>query len=65
MENLGIFNDHFVYFTAIWEIFYGHLVYFVVIWHIFPRFGILDQKKNLATLCPARGLTTKIPFAHC
>jgi hypothetical protein len=36
------------------EIFYGHLVYFVVLWYIFPRFVILDQEKNLATLV-ARG----------
>jgi hypothetical protein len=52
MENLGIFYDHLVYFTAIWsilrplEIFYGHLVYFVLIWYIFTRFGILDQEKS-------------------
>jgi hypothetical protein len=52
-ENLGIFDDHLVYFTAIgnmlWPfgIFCGHLVYFVVIWCIyFSRFGILDQEKS-------------------
>jgi hypothetical protein len=52
MENLGIFYDHLVYFTAIgnilWSfgIFCGNLVYFVVIWYIFLRFGILDQEKS-------------------
>jgi hypothetical protein len=45
MENLGIFYDHLVYFTAIgntlgpFRIFCGNLVYF-------PRFGILDQEKS-------------------
>jgi hypothetical protein len=45
MENIGIFYDHFVYFTAIgnilwpFHIFCGHLVYF-------PRFGILYQEKS-------------------
>jgi hypothetical protein len=44
MENLGIFYNHLVYFTAIinilcpFGIFCGHLVYF-------PRFGILYQEK--------------------
>jgi hypothetical protein len=45
MENLGIFYNHLVYFTAI-NIFYGHLVYFVVIWYISPRSGILYQEKS-------------------
>jgi hypothetical protein len=45
IENLGIFYDHLVYFTAIGNIF-GHLVYFVVILYIFPRFGILYQEKS-------------------
>jgi hypothetical protein len=45
MENLGLFYDHVVYFTAIehilWPfgIFCGHLVFF-------PRFGILYQEKS-------------------
>jgi hypothetical protein len=45
MENLGVFYDHLVYFTAIgnilWPfgIFCGHLVYF-------PCFGILYQEKS-------------------
>jgi hypothetical protein len=45
MENVGIFYDHLVYFTAIgntlWPfgIFCSNLVYF-------PRFGILDQEKS-------------------
>jgi hypothetical protein len=49
MENIGIFYDHFVNFTAIanilWPfgIFCGELVYFVVSWYISPRFGILYQ----------------------
>jgi hypothetical protein len=42
MENLGIFYDHLVYFTAIRNI----LGTFVVIWYIFPRFSILDQEKS-------------------
>jgi hypothetical protein len=45
IENLGIFYDHLVYFTAIGNI-YGHLVYFVVIWYNSPRFGILYQEKS-------------------
>jgi hypothetical protein len=45
MENLGIFYDHLVYFTAIGNIFF-HLVYFMVIWYIFPRFGILYQEES-------------------
>jgi hypothetical protein len=50
MENLGIFYDHLVYFTAIGnilrpsEIFFGHLVYFVEIWYIFHCSVILDQE---------------------
>jgi hypothetical protein len=45
LENLGIFYDYLVYFTAIgnilfpFGIFYGNLVYF-------SRFGILDQEKS-------------------
>jgi hypothetical protein len=45
MENLGIFYDHLVYFTAIGNIlwpfgtFCGHLVYF-------SPFGILYQEKS-------------------
>jgi hypothetical protein len=52
MENLGIFYDDLVYFTAIgnilcpFGIFRGHLVYFVVIWYISPHFGILYQEKS-------------------
>jgi hypothetical protein len=55
MENLGIFYDHQVYFTAIenilWPfgIFCGNLVYFVAIWYIFPVL-VIWTKKNLATL---------------
>jgi hypothetical protein len=48
MENVGIFDEHLVYFTAIGNV-CGHLVYFVLIWYIFPRFGILYQE-NLANL---------------
>jgi hypothetical protein len=49
MENLGIFCDHLVYFTAIgnilWPfgIFCGHLAYF-------SHFLVFCTKKNLATL---------------
>jgi hypothetical protein len=39
MENLGIFYDHLVYFTAI-----------VVIWYIFSLVLVFCTKKNLATL---------------
>jgi hypothetical protein len=42
MENIGIFYDHLVYFTAL-EIFCGNLAYFSLFWY----FG---TKKNLATL---------------
>jgi hypothetical protein len=43
MENLGVFYDHLVYFTAIgnilWPfgIFCGHLVYFSPFWYFVPR----------------------------
>jgi hypothetical protein len=43
MENLGIFYDHLVYFTAIgnilWPfgIFCGRLVYFSPFWYLVPR----------------------------
>jgi hypothetical protein len=46
IENIGIFDDHLEYFTAIWcilrpfGIFYGHLVYFTAIWYILRPFGI-------------------------
>jgi hypothetical protein len=46
MEDVGIFYDHFVYFTAKWYILWpfgavcGHLVY------IFPRFGMLYREKS-------------------
>jgi hypothetical protein len=42
-ENLGIFYDHFVYFTAIGKIlwpfgiFCGHWVYFSPFWYFVPR----------------------------
>jgi hypothetical protein len=45
MENLGVFYDHLVYFTAIGNILLPFGI-FVVIWYIFPRFGILDQEKS-------------------
>jgi hypothetical protein len=44
MEDVGIFYDHFVYFTAIWYILrpfgisHGYFVYF-------SRFGMLYQEK--------------------
>jgi hypothetical protein len=40
MENLGIFYDHLVYFTAIGNIlwpFCGNLVYFSPFWYFGPR----------------------------
>jgi hypothetical protein len=43
MENLGIFYDHLVYFTAIGNIFWpfgiysGNLVYFSLFWYFGPR----------------------------
>jgi hypothetical protein len=40
MENLGIFDDHLVYFTAIGNILWPFGI------HIFPRFGILYQEKS-------------------
>jgi hypothetical protein len=65
MENLGIFYDHLVYFTAIGTILWP-FVYFVVIWYIFPRFGILDQEKSgnpeFYTRVPRRqGLAAGLP----
>jgi hypothetical protein len=44
-ENLDIFYDHLVYFTAIGNILwpFGHLM---VIWYISSRFGILYQEKS-------------------
>jgi hypothetical protein len=52
MENVGIFYDHLVYFTAVgnilWPfgIFCGHLVYFSPVL-------VCCAKKNLATLLPS------------
>jgi hypothetical protein len=40
MKNIGIFDAHFEYVTAIWYIL-CLFDNFVVIWYIFPRFGIL------------------------
>jgi hypothetical protein len=49
MENAGIFYGHSEYYTVIWyNVWPFNNV--VVICYIFPRFGILYQKKNLATL---------------
>jgi hypothetical protein len=42
VEDVGILNDHLVYFTAIWyslllfHIFYGYLVYFSPFWYVVP-----------------------------
>jgi hypothetical protein len=50
MEDVGIFYDRLVYFTANWY------TYFMAIWYILWSFGILFPillcctKKNLATL---------------
>jgi hypothetical protein len=52
MEDVGRFNRHLVYFTAIWSIlrpfglFYGRLVYFTAIWCTFSIFGMLYQEKS-------------------
>jgi hypothetical protein len=48
MEDVGIFYEHKVFFTAIWNIgiFYRHLVYFIEIWYIL----VCCTKKYLATL---------------
>jgi hypothetical protein len=45
MENVGIFYDHLVYYTAI-----GNIGIFVVIWYIFLPFWYVAPRKNLATL---------------
>jgi hypothetical protein len=43
MENLGIFYEHFIYFTAIgnilrvFGIFCRHLVYFSPFWYFVPK----------------------------
>jgi hypothetical protein len=42
MENLGVFYDHLVYFTAIGNILWP----FGIFCGIFSRFGILDQEKS-------------------
>jgi hypothetical protein len=42
MEDVGIINEHLVYFTAIWYIF-DHLVYSVVNLNISSRFGMLNE----------------------
>jgi hypothetical protein len=55
IEDVGIFNGHLVYFTAILLFFAMvgiiccHLVYFLVIWYIFPVL-VCWCKKHLATL---------------
>jgi hypothetical protein len=49
MENLGIFYDHLVYFTAIRNILWP----FVVIWYFLPVL-LFWTKKNLATLLISR-----------
>jgi hypothetical protein len=42
-EDVGIFYDHFVYFTAklyiLWPFgtFFGHLVHFLPFWYVVPR----------------------------
>jgi hypothetical protein len=43
MENVGVFNDHLMHFTAIWY-FYGDLVYFVVIWYFLPFRFVVSRK---------------------
>jgi hypothetical protein len=47
MENLGIFYDHLVYFTAIGNILSPFGIFCVnLVWYISPRFGILYQEKS-------------------
>jgi hypothetical protein len=52
MKDVDIFNDHSVYFTAIWYIlwpfgiFCGNLVYFVAIWYILWPFWYVYQEKS-------------------
>jgi hypothetical protein len=49
MEDVGLYYDHLVYYTAIrkilWPfgIFCGRLVYFMVNWCILSRFGMFYQ----------------------
>jgi hypothetical protein len=40
MVNVGIIEDHLVYFMEIWYIF-GDLVYFMAIWYNLRQFGII------------------------
>jgi hypothetical protein len=65
MENLGIFYDHLVYFTAIgnillpFGIFCGNWVYFSPSWYFGPRkiwqpwIGLDVKKKSCVCMCRA------------
>jgi hypothetical protein len=44
MEDVVIFNVHFLYFTAKYGTFWGYLVYFSPFWNVVPR------KIGMATL---------------
>jgi hypothetical protein len=76
MENLGIFYDHLVYFTAIanilgtFGIFCGNLVYLPLFWYFGPRkiwqpcSGLLAQKQKNPKKLPWRhGLVVSSPSA--
>jgi hypothetical protein len=60
MENLGIFDEHLVYFTAIgnillpFGIFCGHLVKFPPFWYFVPRkiWQPCFWAKNVANVLP-------------
>jgi hypothetical protein len=59
MENLGIFYDHLVYFTAVGNILWP-FCYFFGLSVYFPCFGILYQEKsdNPAQVCA--NVTTRV-----
>jgi hypothetical protein len=50
MENLGVFYDHFVYFTAIRNILWAFGIHILWYFGIFSSVLVFLTKKNLATL---------------
>jgi hypothetical protein len=62
MDNVGLFYDRLVYYTAIWYIlwpvgiFYGHLLYYIFLfWYVVP-------KDNLATPRLKRPMFLEVRF---
>jgi hypothetical protein len=59
MENVGIFYDNMVYFTAIWYILWPFGIV-CVNWYIFPVLVCLDQEKSGNPAVDSGPLTAKI-----